>query len=202
MLEISAIILTGGKSSRMGEDKCALSVAGKSILSRIIEVLRPVSSEIILAGGDGTRFLEHGLKFVSDRTAGLGPLSGMLAGLKASESSYNLIVSCDLPFINPGLIEMMARRAKGNQVVICKSKEGLEPLFAIYSKEVIPLIEEALRRGERRVISFFDQVEVEVIGQSEVAKIDPKYLSFFNINTPSDLETAEDLAEAGEDERT
>ncbi|MDI6799634.1 MAG: molybdenum cofactor guanylyltransferase [Actinomycetota bacterium] len=195
MKDVASIILTGGKSKRMGSDKCALKLSDKSILAELIDLAGPISSEIILAGGQFEKLAAYEVKTVQDEAAGLGPLSGILAGLKGSNSEHNLVVSCDMPFVNRDLIKEMIGRAAGNDVVVCESPNGLEPLCALYSKACIPHIEAALAKGERKVISFFGEVRVEVIAQGEVAKIDPDFLTFFNINTPLDFERAREIRE-------
>lgn len=118
-------------------------------------------------------------------------MGGILAGLVASTSFHNLIVACDMPFLNVELLRYLMSVAGptggGVDVVIAESPEGPEPLHAVYSKNCISPIEKRLAEGDFRIISFFDEVKVKYIGVDEVTKLDPHLLSFFNINTLEDL---------------
>lgn len=193
MLKMATIILAGGKSERMGEDKRGLKISNESILTELIKLFLPISKEVILSVDDGAMFTDLGVKIAQDEIAYLGPLSGILTGLKATSEQYNLVVSCDMPFVRLNLVKAMMDRAPGNDVVICKLGYGFEPLLAIYSTACIPLIEASLKRGKREVISFLGEAKVAVIAQSEVAKIDPDLISFFNLNTPADFERAKEI---------
>lgn len=195
MKDITAVILVGGRSKRMRSDKWSLALSGQPLLDELIEKFSLLCTEVILAVGAGKRPLWTGIKMVEDEVLGQGPLSGILAGLKGSSLEHNLVVSCDMPFVNTDLIKEIMGRAAGNDVVVCESPNGLEPLCALYSKACIPHIEAALKRGDRKVVSFFEGVKVEVIAQDEVAKIDPDFLTFFNINTPLDFERAIEIRE-------
>lgn len=199
MTESAAIILGGGRSSRIGRDKCVLEIDGRPILEVVLSKLKPLFEEMILVTNTPD---VHGnnsdLKIVTDEVPYQGPLGGILAGLSSSLHRYNLVVACDMPFLNIDLIQFLFDQISGADVVIPCSKKGIEPLHAVYSTDCIPAIREKLECGEKRVVSFFDQVRVHYVKKEKVKELDPQYLSFFNINTVEDWELAQKIHESSE----
>ncbi|HZW37269.1 MAG TPA: molybdenum cofactor guanylyltransferase, partial [Candidatus Deferrimicrobiaceae bacterium] len=123
---------------------------------------------------------------VPDLIPGMGALSGIHSGLRHSLTPYVFAVGCDMPYLNPGLIRHIASLADGSDVVIPETGKGLEPLHAIYGKNSLPAMEDTLQAGKGRIASFFDRVRIRKIRHEEIARFDPSYQSFLNINTPED----------------
>ena len=113
----------------------------------------------------------------------------------ASKDKYNFVVSCDLPFLNAGLISYMIELTEGHDIVVPRLNGLVEPLDAIYSKHCLIPIKRQLDRNELKIQSFFGQVKVRYIRESEIKKYDPKGIAFFNVNTEEDLEKARLMAE-------
>lgn len=121
-------------------------------------------------------------------------MGGIHAGLTASNSFYNLVVACDMPFLNRALLQYMVQVSPGFDLVVPRLGELVEPLHAVYSKDCQTPIERLLEQGETRVRELFPLVKVRYIEGDEIGRFDPKHLSFFNVNTGADLKMAQQLA--------
>ncbi len=195
MVGFSLIILGGGKGERIGKNKPFLKIKGKNILEIQVEKLARVSKEIIFVVNKKPLKKIDLAKVVFDDFPYFGPLGGILSGLKASSSYWNFVVAGDMPFINLDLINFLASQREDFDVVVPFLNGKPEPLFAFYSKSCLKAIEKKVKEGERKVISFFSDVNVKYVDEEEVRKYDPELLSFFNINTDGDYQKA--LAIAG-----
>jgi molybdopterin-guanine dinucleotide biosynthesis protein A len=196
MIDTTGVILAGGLSSRMGLDKAFLSFSGRPLVEMVIDRLRPLFSELVIVSNNPKIYKKHNLKVIQDILPRKGPLGGIYTGLVASENNYNFIVACDMPFLNPGLIRHLTEEAAGFDAVVPKFKGRYEPLCAIYSKGCIRAIEERLSKGELKIRSFFKDVKVKIITESEISKFDPRGLSFLNVNTPSQYHRYSQIAES------
>jgi len=193
MEKVAGIILTGGRSSRIGTDKCLLKLGIKTILQDLVDKLSLLCEEVILVSNTPDLHQINGTDVVKDEVPYQGPLGGISAGLKASNRFHNFVVSCDTPFLNLNLVKHLIAEAGGFDVVIPESKAGFEPLQAIYSKDCVSHIEEALDGQNFRIISFFEKVKVKRINKNKVAEFDPGLLSFYNINTEDDFKQAREI---------
>lgn len=167
----------------------------KSIIEREIEVLSTLFSRIIVVTNTPENHEHLRVSLVSDVVPGKGPLGGIYSGLMASKDKYNFVVSCDLPFLNAGLISYMIELTEGHDIVVPRLNGLVEPLHAIYSKHCLIPIKRQLDRNELKIQSFLDEVKVRYIRESEIKKYDPKGIAFFNVNTEEDLEKARLIAE-------
>ncbi|UCG94027.1 MAG: molybdenum cofactor guanylyltransferase [Candidatus Aerophobus sp.] len=190
-----AIILSGGNNRRMLHNKAFLQMGQKSIIEREIEVLSTLFSRIIVVTNTPENHEHLRVSLVSDVVPGKGPLGGIYSGLMASKDKYNFVVSCDLPFLNAGLISYMIELTEGHDIVVPRLNGLVEPLHAIYSKHCLIPIKRQLDRNELKIQSFLDEVKVRYIRESEIKKYDPKGIAFFNVNTEEDLEKARLIAE-------
>ncbi len=196
-MKISSIILAGGKNLRLGRCKALEAINGKSLLERIAERLRALSNEIIIVTSQEQRDLPipSKTKIILDLYPDSGPLGGLYTGLVSVESSYSIVVACDMPFLNTELLSYMVELSSSFDAVVPRLGEGaLEPLHAVYSKDCLDSIKGQLERGKRRVSLFLDAVNVRYVEQKECRRFDPQLLSFFNINNQLDLERAITLA--------
>ncbi len=198
-LEISSIILAGGKSIRFGHDKVLEKIGNTSLLEKVISCIDPISEEIIIVTAKERTFARLSshprVKIVNDIVPGQGSLGGIYTGLLKSESFYNLVVAADMPFLNETLLRYMIKVAEGYDFVLPRVNKWYEPLHAIYSKNCIDPINSILKQGKKVIVELFDYVKVRFIEAGEIDKFDPKHLSFFNINTKEDLEKAKRIAE-------
>jgi len=190
-----AIILSGGNNRRMLHNKAFLQMGQKSIIEREIEVLSTLFSTIFVVTNTPENHEHLRVSLVSDLVPGKGPLGGIYSGLMASKDKYNFVVSCDLPFLNAGLISYMIELTEGHDIVVPRLNGLVEPLHAIYSKHCLIPIKRQLDRNELKIQSFFGEVKVRYIRESEIKRYDPKGIAFFNVNTEEDLGKARLIAE-------
>ena len=196
-MDISCIVLAGGKSLRLGHDKVLEKVGNTSLLEKVISRIDSLGKEIVLVTAEERTFsqLENhpNLKTVSDVFPGRGSLGGIYTGLLESNSFHNLVVAADMPFINQSLLRYMIEVSDGFDFVLPRINSFFEPLHAIYSKNCVTPIESMIKRGRRIIIELFDYIKVRYIEAEEVDRFDPQHLSFFNINTEEDLKLAREI---------
>ena len=194
---MSSIILAGGHSSRLGQDKRSLVLAGEGLLQRLIVRLSQLEGEIlvVLAHGEANRFLPYhrNVKVATDLHPGKGPLVGIYSGLKLSRDPHSVVVACDMPFLNIKLLRYMKGLVPGFDVVIPRVGDLLEPLHAVYSRSSLGVMERMLGDGNFKVSNLLEMVRVRYVEESEIASFDPEHLSLFNINTPADLQRAQQI---------
>ena len=123
---------------------------------------------------------------VPDLFRGMGALAGIHAGLAQCSNPAAFTVACDMPHLDPWLIRHIANRGTGCDMVLPRSEAGYEPLHALYREGCLPVMEECLARGDRRIVSIMPQLRVREIAATEVARFDPNFDSFSNINTPQE----------------
>jgi molybdopterin-guanine dinucleotide biosynthesis protein A len=197
-LEISCIVLAGGKSLRLGHDKVLERVGNTSLLEQVISRIDSLSKEIIIVTAKKRTFAPLAnhpkVKTVSDIFPGQGSLGGIYTGLVKSDSFYNLVVAADMPFLNEALLRYMIEVSDGFDFVLPRVENLFEPLHAIYSRNCIQPIETILKQGKKVIVELFDYVKVRYVDDEEVNRFDPQHLSFFNINTKEDLEKAKKIA--------
>jgi molybdopterin-guanine dinucleotide biosynthesis protein A len=202
-LNISCIILAGGKSTRLGHDKVLETLGNTSLLEQVISRIDPLSKEIIVVTAKERTFTQLAsrpkVKIVSDILPGQGSLGGIYTGLVKSDSFYNLVVAADMPFVNTALLKYMIGICEGFDFVLPRVNGLFEPLHAIYSKNCIKPIESILNEGKKVIVELFNHVKVKYVEADEVDKFDPQHLSFFNINTKEELETAKKIAAGATD---
>lgn len=198
---ISAVILAGGQSRRLGRDKAVEPIGGLPLIRRVIERVEQVASEVLVVVADSSRGGELPLdprhRVVLDHYPGTGSLGGIFSGLKAASNSWVIAVACDMPFLNLSLIGRMLALRERMDVVVPLIDGRPEPTHALYSKACLPFIEPKLLERQLKISGFYDQARVHYVPEEEVASMDPQFLSFFNVNTPEDLDKALDLAAQG-----
>lgn len=162
--EVGAVVLAGGKSSRMGEDKSLLQVQSQTLIERVVGQLRPILDHVVVGANDPERFAFLNLKVIADQAPDQGPLMGIVSCLSESPFDLNFVTGCDIPEMNQGLIEKMITAAEGFDVVIPRSPDGrLEPLFAVYRKTILEPARALLSEGKRRVAELLSRVRVKYV---------------------------------------
>ncbi|MBI5143628.1 MAG: molybdenum cofactor guanylyltransferase, partial [Candidatus Omnitrophica bacterium] len=188
---MSGIVLAGGRATRMKEpcDKAFLKIAGEPIIKRQLKVLKKIFKEVIIVTNSNDRYKNlKGVKVIPDILPGRGPLGGIYSGLLASKDRYNFVVACDMPFINEALIKYMIDTKDNHDIIIAKKDKKFHPLFGIYNKNCIPIIEEMLKQDRLKISDIFSHVKTHFILKQEIERFDEKLLSLVNINTVEDLE--------------
>ncbi len=191
---VSGIVLAGGQSSRLGTDKSLINVNGRPLIEQVVAKLASLGDEVIIVTNSPEKYRHLGVRLVGDVYPGKGALGGIYSGLKAAAYTYSLVVACDMPFLNLALLRYMVLQACEHDVVIPRLGGLPEPLHAIYSKNCLEPIDRLLARGGLKIIDFFPEVRVRYLEEDEVDVFDPQHLSFFNVNTPGDLEEMKKLA--------
>src|SRR3989304_2436833 len=184
--EVTAIILAGGKSRRMGLNKAFLKYCDTTFIEHQIIMLHKIFDEIILSANDAAAYTSFKLPIVFDVIPEKGPLSGICAGLSHAKSSHAFVIACDMPFINEKLILYLKSQINGYDVVVPKTSRGLEPMHAFYSKNCIPPMYHCLEEGRLRIVDFFSEVKVKVVDEKEFAGLDASLQSLINLNTPDE----------------
>lgn len=200
---MTAIVLAGGRGRRMNADKAWLAVGGRTLLEHVLRQLEPSFEEILVSVSPGQATGLEALsrrkpsgrakhvaacrgprpRVVEDEVPGLGPLGGILAGLKAAENDACAIVACDIPDIDIPLLRSLARVAGDADIAVPIGPAGhFEPLFAVYRKSVVPEIEALLRNGERSILPLFGRCRTVVVRLEDATWLR-------NLNTRADYES-------------
>lgn len=193
-MDISCIILAGGKSIRFGHDKILEKIGNTSLLEQVISQTEPISKDIIIVTARERSLPEitnhPKIKVVHDIVPGMGSLGGIYTGLIESKSPYNLVVAADMPFLNGPLLRYMIKVAEGYDLTLPRVNKWYEPLHAIYSRNCIGPAKEMIDQGKKVIVELFNYVKVRFVEAEEIERFDPQHLSFFNINTQEDKERA------------
>ncbi len=192
-----AAILAGGKSRRMGRDKSLLPLFGEPVVCRVARVLERVFSRVFVVANHAAPYEALGFRVVPDLLPGNDSLGGLHAAISQGGASHVFVAGCDMPFLHPSLLRGIAGRAGDGDVVI-PIKDGYpEPLCALYGAACEPVIRRRIEQGRLKMIGFHDEVRVVRIEEAQWRAWDPEGLSFRNLNTPQEYESAL-AAESGE----
>ncbi len=190
--QATGIVLAGGRSVRMGEDKANLEFSEQTLLSRAVQTVSRVCPEVIIAGGEQSLAdgLVPGVRWVADPSGSVGPLAGVTAGLRAAHHDACLIVACDMPFLNPALLSHLIDRLGSFDAVVPISHGVSQYLHAAYSRSAAPAAQALLRLQARSVHQLVVRLQVLYLSEEHCSPFDPAGLSCFNMNTPADLNLA------------
>jgi molybdopterin-guanine dinucleotide biosynthesis protein A len=192
---ISAAILAGGQSSRMGANKAFVPVGGRPIIERVIERVHRLADELVIVANDPAAYAHLGLPTFTDLLPGKGPLGGLYTALSRTCGEHILVVSCDQPFLNPEVLRFLLDLRHGYDVVVPLNRESYpQSMHAVYGRGCLEPIRRCLDADRLKVIGFHSDVRVRSVTAEEIDRLDPQRLSFFNVNTPADLAEAERLA--------
>ena len=188
----AGIILAGGLNRRMdGQNKALLSLGGQSIIGRQIELFQKLFEQVILVTNSPLELFSWETMIVSDLLPVRSSLAGIHAGLFYTRASHAFITACDLPFLKPELIQILLQELESKEdVIVPFTREGYQPLCAVYSKICLQPIEENLTKGDLKITKFYSRVKVKKIEEQVLRRVDPELISFFNINTQEDLATS------------
>ena len=199
---VTGVILAGGQSRRLGRDKAVEPFQGQPLIRRVMDRVEQVAQELVVVVADQARGQALPIAIESDAThrvaldryPGAGSLGGIFSGLWAARRPWALVVSCDMPFLNPVLLRHMLTLRQDADAVVPVVEGRPEPTHALYSKACLPHMESRLQASELKISGFFDQVRVRYLEEGDIVKFDPELLSFFNVNTPEELQRALTLA--------
>ncbi len=191
MPAITAFILAGGKSTRMGSEKAFITLDGHTLLARALNCIRAVTSDVRIVG-DRTRFAAFA-PVVEDIFPGCGPLGAIHAALRSSTTDLNFILAVDVPFITPALIHFLIDRASASTAIVTvpSAGHGLQPLSAVYRRDFAAVAEKALTERRFKIDVLFDPASTQVISEQELKTRGFFPPTFRNLNTPEDLASAQ-----------
>jgi molybdopterin-guanine dinucleotide biosynthesis protein A len=196
-IQVSGVIMAGGASRRLGRNKALERIGGKALIERVIDSILPLTSEVLVVVGqpqEGAALRLPGtVRVVSDRYPGRGSLGGIFTGVDAAAEVWSLAVACDMPFLNREVLRHLIEESGNVDAVIPRLGGQIEPLHALYSKACLAPMGRMLRAGQLKIAPLFEAVRVRYVDEGTIDRIDPRRLSFFNINTKADVEEAQRL---------
>jgi len=201
-----AAILAGGRSTRMGREKTSLVLGGKSLIERVVEAVSPISERVAIVGKP-CALNYPSVEFVSDRYPGAASMGGIATALAFAEEtigpdSWVLCVACDMPFLSAELLlHLYAKRndcaaAAYPAIIAPATKNGPEPLCAVYSVRTLRFFETEIKKQNYRIRDVFRLAPTRLAPEEELREFDPELFSLVNINSPSDFKAAANMLNA------
>ena len=202
VMNTTSIVLAGGKSLRLGRDKVQEKLGVESLLQRVLQRLNLLGGDILVVTSQERAAPlpldpQIPVRVIKDVYPGRGALGGLYTGLLASNTQYNVVVGCDMPFLSLDLLRHIIKVAEGFDVAVPRLGEYLEPLHAVYSRSCLAAISPLVELGQYPIFDFYPDVAIRYVEQDEIDRFDPNHVSFVNINTEADLERARSLYEQG-----
>lgn len=184
---ISAFVLAGGKSTRMGTDKALVEFNGRSLLDRALELTRSITPDVRIVG-DPAKYSSFA-PVIEDIYSNCGPLAGIHAALRSSGSDLSLILAVDNPFLLPAFLHLLVRKAIDSAalVIVPHTTQGWQPLCAVYRRPFADLAEKSLLNGRCKIDMLFDPAHTQVLTEEELQSAGFSTAMFRNLNTPQDL---------------
>ena len=194
--KITGVLLAGGKSRRMGQDKRFLTLGGITLFDRVRRVLETLFSEVLIVLAEEVPDLPVGKgKVVYDVIPGCAAAGGLYTGLFYSMHPRIFAVACDMPLLQGEVISHMSSIIPFADIVTVKLGDDFQPMHSFYSQACAEFLEPMLRSGTYKIQNLFEnkQLSVQVVPAQDLQKYDPWNISFFNVNTPGDLDRAQQL---------
>ena len=191
-IEVTGVLLAGGKSRRMGEDKRYLVVGEQTLLERGVGVLRSMFHEVLVVIAQDSAPLDIDARVVRDLVPDCGSLGGIYTGLIQATSPYIFTVACDMPFLNQAVITQFTTRRDTADIVMARLATRLHPMHALYGKGCLPAMEQMIVARQLKIQELVSHasLRVQYVTEADLLSIDPSWRSFYNVNTPEDLEAA------------
>ena len=195
-------ILAGGESRRLGRAKAFVELGGRPLISWVLESLRPLFREIIIVANRIEPFSRFGCQVIQDIIPGHGPMGGIYTALSFIKERQVFVTACDTPFLRQEVVRYLvsqssALSASGGgsggeayEIVVARLSDGFHPLQAVYTRDCLTRMYECLISSRLSLTNFLREARVRVISEQEIKSLDPRQISFFNINTQHDLEQA------------
>jgi molybdopterin-guanine dinucleotide biosynthesis protein A len=191
---VGAIILAGGRSTRLGRDKASAPLLGRPLIQHVMDRVTAIAHEVVVVRATGQQLpsmeCPEPLRIVDDAYEAAGPLAGLYTGLNDSNCDRAIAVACDMPLLSEALLLELAQRSAGGCDVVMPMLDRPQPLHAVYARSCAVSIRARLEVGERRLTSFLGDVSVCYVDEQACRRIDPELRSFLNTNTEEDLREA------------
>ncbi len=197
---VTGVILAGGKSRRMGQNKAFLRLGNNTLIGHVIRCMRSITDELLLITNNPDEYTHLDIVMHNDIIQNAGTLGGIHSGLTHASHETVICVGCDSPFLKPNLLKYLVSVLENYDAVMPLSNEidnnthkTLQTLCAVYSKSCIPIIEDMLKHSELRVHALQESANVLCISPETWNLYDPDGISFFNVNTPEDYIKAQSI---------
>jgi molybdopterin-guanine dinucleotide biosynthesis protein A len=185
---VSGVILAGGQSRRMGENKALMSLGGRRLIDRVVGVLREVFDDLLMVTNSPEVYADVGVPMVDDVLLGKGSLGGIYSAIYHVTTPYCFVVACDMPFLNAALIRYLVAQRVGYDVVIPDIHGDMQPLHAVYGKACLQPIRRRLEADRLKIIGFLPDVRVRTVTADDLRHVDPALQAFRNLNTPEEFQ--------------
>lgn len=196
----AGVVLAGGFSTRFGEtDKAVAELAGTPMIRRVVDRLGRVVDDCVINCRDDQREAietalegsEPNLTYATDPEPDRGPLAGIRVGLEASDAAYAAVVACDMPHVDPGVLDYLFERARGHDAAVVTLEDGWhQTTQAVYRADAMArACERALEEGDGRIVTAFDRIDVELVDEAELEEVPDR--TFESIDTQAALRDAE-----------
>lgn len=192
--DLTGFVLAGGASRRMGRDKTRIPWGDGTLLTHTIEQVKRVAAEVFVVGAVATDKLS--VPILADKLPGLGPLAGIQAALSHSSTGWNLVIAVDLPLVTPRMLHWMAgfRPGISQAAIVPRVQSRLQPLCALYHRNLSPEIDEALAKRQSSIHRLLERLSTRIIEEGELIANGFAPEMLLNVNTPEDLERARAIA--------
>jgi len=185
-LPVTALILAGRRSQRMGRSKAFLPFAGKTIIQHLLDTASGLFDELFVVANEPDSYSQLGVEILKDILPHRGPLAGILSGLLVAKNTHVFVLACDMPLVTPQLIRDMSQQRHGQDVLVLSHGQGVEPLLGLYSKACIKPLEESLFADRLKVQDFLDGLKGQTFAYSEDLSHPGQLPPYFNVNTPQE----------------
>ena len=194
-IEVTGVLLAGGKSRRMGEDKRFLVMGEQTLLERGLGVLSSIFQEVLVVIAQDSPPLGVDARVVRDLVPDCGSLGGLYTGLTQAATPHIFVVACDMPFLDSAVISQFTSRRTTADIVMAKLAARLHPMHALYGKGCLPAMEQMILARQLKIQEMVSHASLRVryVTEADLLIIDPSWRSFHNVNTPADLEVARSL---------
>ena len=191
-IDVTGVLLAGGKSRRMGADKRYLVVGEQTLLERGLAVLSSIFQEVLVVIAQDSPPLDVDARVVRDLVPDCGSLGGLYTGLTQATTPYIFVVACDMPFLDQAVISQFTSRRTTADIVMAKLAARLHPMHALYGEGCLPAMEQMILARQLKIQEMVSHASLRVryVTEADLLTIDPSGRSFLNVNTPADLEVA------------
>jgi molybdopterin-guanine dinucleotide biosynthesis protein A len=198
--DLAAAILAGGRARRFGgRDKSRLAFGGRPIINRQLDVLQQLTTEIFVVADDVKRFASLGLPVYPDLVPAAGALGGIYTALERARADLVIVVGCDLPFLDAGLLARLAELAAGHEAAWVQTERGPEPLLACYHRSCRQAVAGRIAAGQLKASDLDQSLRIATLGRAEIERFGPADRLLANINTPEDYERLRSHADDSSD---
>jgi len=184
---MECFILAGGQSRRFGEDKLLYKIGARRTINYVIDTAKEVCSKVYVVTKEREKFKDVDAHIIEDLLPDQSPIIGLYTALKETGTDRIMILSGDIPLIKPEVLKVLIKEFR-EPVTVFSIKGKVHPLIGIYSRGLLPLLEDYLKLGRRSVMGFLEGINYSLLTEKDIYEEDPELRSFLNMNTKEDLE--------------